>query len=292
MPELPEVETIKLGLQQYVIGHKIVDIKILNPKSFEGSSKQIQNSKIIDIRRFGKGLLIDFENKKSLAIHIKMTGQLVYRDKSTEKIEIDKTKVGELPGKHTRVIFTLDKDAILFFNDIRKFGWMKVVKSNEVDKLSFFKNLGPEPFAKAQGKPSDIQAKKLTEEKFISIVSGSKLSIKPLIMDQKRIAGVGNIYANDALFMAKINPKRAANSLTPDECKFLYKSILKVMDKSIKYGGSSENTYVNVLGNTGSYQRHALVYGKKGEKCKNCRSEIQRIMLGGRGTFFCPACQR
>lgn len=287
MPELPEVETIRLGLQKYLVGHKILAVEILNPKSFEGDKNQILASKIIDIRRFGKGIVIDFENNNSLAIHIKMTGQLIYRDFKTKNISIDKSKVGELPGKHTRVVFRLDspagrvgKNATLYFNDLRKFGWMKIVKTNEVDKLPFFKNLGPEPF------------KDLTQDLFIKIVSKSKISIKPLIMDQKKIGGIGNIYANDALFLARINPKRKAKSLDSEECKVLFKSIIKVMEESLKYGGSSENTYVNVLGTTGDYQRHTLVYGKKGEKCKNCGSEIERIMLGGRGTFFCPRCQK
>jgi len=280
MPELPEVETIKLGLQKYLVGHRIESTIVLNPKSFEGSVKKIVNTKIIKIHRFGKGLIIDFDNKKSLAIHIKMTGQLIFRDEKTKKIVVDKSKVGELPGKHTRVIFHLDKKAILYFNDIRKFGWIRVINSNEVDSLPFFKNLGPEPF------------KDLTEEKFVLIVSASKIAIKPLIMDQKKIAGVGNIYANDALFLAKINPKRKANSLSLNECRLLYKSILEVMEKSLRFGGSSENTYVNVLGTTGEYQRHTLVYGKKGEKCINCSEEIIRIVIGGRSTFFCPKCQQ
>ena len=286
MPELPEVETIRLGLQKYLVGHKIIDIKILNPKSFEGSPKQIINIEIILIRRFGKGLVIDFANKKSLAIHVKMTGQLIYKSKNI-KSEIDKTKVGELPGKHTRIIFELDppagsvgKNAVLYFNDMSKFGWMKIVDSNKVEDLSFFKNLGPEPF------------RDLTEEKFISIVSGSKLAIKPLIMDQKKIAGVGNIYACDALFLAKINPKRKANTLSEKEQKLLFESILKVMEKSLKLGGSSEKNYVNVLGSTGSYQRHTLVYNKKNEECSRCDTKIKRSVIGGRGTFFCSTCQK
>lgn len=281
MPELPEVETIKLGLQKYLKGHKILDIKILNTKSFEGNKKDILASKIIGVRRFGKGLVIDFENKNSLAIHIKMTGQLIYRDKKTKDIKQDNVKVGELPGKHTRVIFNLDKDATLYFNDIRKFGWMKVVKTNEIDKMPFFKNLGPEPF------------KDLDEKLFLKIISSSKISVKPLIMDQKKIGGVGNIYANDALFLAEIDPRRKADKLNQNEGKVLYKSILKVMEKSLKYGGSSENTYVNALGTTGNYQRHALVYGKKGEKCsRKDGGKIEKIFLGGRGTFFCPKCQK
>ena len=164
MPELPEVETIRLGLQKYLIGHEIEGIQVLNPKSFEGSTKQILDAKVIKIKRFGKGLIIELSNKKALAIHIKMTGQLIYRGFETEKIIVSKTKVGDLPGKHTRVIFKLNKGAYLFFNDIRKFGWIKIIDINSEKDLHFFKNLGPEPF------------KDLDEKMFIDIISRSKLS--------------------------------------------------------------------------------------------------------------------
>jgi formamidopyrimidine-DNA glycosylase len=287
MPELPEVETIRLGLQKYVVGHKILDVEILNPKSFEGSSQQIIDSRISNVKRFGKGLVIELSNNKALAIHVKMTGQLIYRDKSTEKIEIDKTKVGDLPGKHTRVIFHLNRNAILYFNDIRKFGWIRIIEKDKEKDLPFFKNIGPEP---PVAKAMEGQAF-LTLPKFQKILEGSSMAIKSLIMDQKKIGGIGNIYANDALFDSKISPKRSANKLSEEEGKKLYKSILKVMEKSLRYGGSSENTYVNVLGTKGDYQRHTLVYGKKGEKCLGCGGEIKRIVVGGRGTFYCPFCQ-
>jgi formamidopyrimidine-DNA glycosylase len=280
MPELPEVETIKLGLQKYLIGHKFKEIQILNPKSFEGSPKEVIESKVVGIKRFGKGLVIELSNEKALAIHVKMTGQLIYRSSQTNKYPVSVKKVGKLPGRSTRVIFKLDKDAILYFNDTRKFGWIKVIDKNSEKDLPFFKNLGPEPF------------KDLNEKIFEEIVSKSKLAIKLLVMDQSKIAGVGNIYANDALFEAGIDPRRQANSLSLVEIKKLYASILSVMEKSLRYGGSSENTYVNILGQDGAYQRHTLVYGKKGKPCPICKNEIRRIVLGGRGTFFCPTCQK
>ena len=288
MPELPEVETIRLGLQKYLKGHRFLDVEILSKGIFEGDPKEIIGAKVIEIRRFGKGLVIDLDNKKSLAIHIKLTGQLVYRDPKTKNIPVSPIKVKTLPNNATRIIFKLDKNAILYFNDLRKFAWIRVVDTDKVAEMPFFKNMGPEPFAAAQGKPE----RDLTLDKFEKIVSGSKVVIKPLIMDQTRIGGIGNIYANDGLFLAGIDPRRRASSLTTAEIKKLYKSVITVMEKSFKYGGASELNFVNVLGQEGEYQMHSLVYGKKGKECPNKNGTIKKIFLGGRGTFFCPACQK
>ncbi len=279
MPELPEVETVKLGLQKYLKGHKFLDVNILSKGIFEGDPKEIIGAKVIEIRRFGKGLVIDLDNKKSLAIHIKLTGQIIYRDPKTSKVPVSPQKVKTLPNNATRIIFKLDRDAVLYFNDLRKFAWVRVVDTDKVMEMSFFKNMGPEPF------------KDLTYEKFEKIISNSKIVVKPLIMDQTRIGGIGNIYANDALFLAKIDPRRRANSLSLQEIKALYEAVLKVMEKSMRYGGASELNFVNVMGQEGEYQLHSLVYGKKGKECPNRNGEIKKIFLGGRGTFFCPACQ-
>lgn len=280
MPELPEVETLKLGLQKYLKGHKFLDVDILSKGILEGSAKQIIGAKVIEIRRFGKGLVIDLDNGKSLAIHIKLTGQIIYRDPKTAKVPVSPQKVKTLPNNATRIIFKLDRDAILYFNDLRKFAWIRIVPTEEVMEMPFFKNMGPEPF------------KDLTYEKFEKIISSSKIVVKPLIMDQTRIGGIGNIYANDALFLAKIEPRRRANSLSLPEIKKLYKAVITVMERSFKYGGASELNFVNVMGQEGSYQMHSLVYGKKGKPCPNCGGEIKKIFLGGRGTFFCPTCQK
>ncbi len=287
MPELPEVETIKLGLQKYLKGHKFLDIEILSEGIFEGSAKQIIGARVIDIRRFGKGLVIDLDNGKSLAIHIKLTGQIIYRDPKTVKVPVSPQKVKTLPNNATRIIFKLDRDAVLYFNDLRKFAWVRVVDTDKVMEMPFFKNIGPEPSV-----ADAMDGKPLTFEMFENIVSKSKVVIKPLIMDQTRIGGIGNIYANDALFLAKIDPRRHANNLSLTEIRKLYNAVLSVMKKSFKYGGASELNFVNALGQEGEYQMHSLVYGKKGKKCPNCGGEIKKIFLGGRGTFFCEACQK
>ncbi|MDP3726711.1 MAG: DNA-formamidopyrimidine glycosylase [bacterium] len=185
-----------------------------------------------------------------------------------------------LPAKTTHVIFTFSDGSKLFYNDVRKFGWIKIIRTSEVAKLKIITEFGPEPLTS-----------KFTEEKFKKTASASKSPIKTLLMDQKKIAGVGNIYANEALFDAGIDPRRKAKKLSNEEIKKLYASILKVLKEGIKYGGSSENAYVDALGGRGKMQEHFKVYGKDGEKCPKCKGVIKRIALGGRGTFFCPKCQ-
>ena len=193
--------------------------------------------------------------------------------------------MGKLPNRYTHVIFLLsrtkrrDPSATLFYNDIRQFGWMKVVKTVDIKKLSFFRDLGPEPL------------KNLDLNMFNHIVKSGKGSIKPLLMEQKKIAGIGNIYANDALWLAQINPKRKALSLTYKEIENLYAAIESVLQKSISLGGASETNFVNVLGQDGQYQNHFLAYARTGEACQRCSGKIKREAIGGRGTFYCPNCQ-
>lgn len=284
MPELPEVETIKLGLQKYVIGHKIIDVEIKAPNIFEGDKKDIIGAKIKAIRRIGKGLIIDLDNDYSLAIHIKLTGQLVFRDDKTKNIPISKEKVGSIPNKFTHIVFYLDKNAKLYYNDQRRFGWIRVVKTKDIMDMKFFKTMGPEPFGYGEG-PA------LTIEMFKNILRGRTTKIKPLIMDQEKIGGIGNIYANDALFEAKIDPKKSSKSLTDKEVEKLFESIHNVMEKGFKYGGASEMTFVNVLGQTGEYQRYSLVYGKNNSMCAECKGKIEFEKIAGRGTYYCPNCQ-
>lgn len=281
MPELPEVETIRLGLQKYLVGKKVERVEIRLPKIFEGDSKKIVGAQITGVRRFGKALVIDLDNDFSLAVHVKLTGQLVFRPKASKVPEVPKvSKVGRLPNAFTHVIFYLSEGARLFYNDIRQFGWLRVLHTPDVGEMKFIQELGPEPF------------KDLTLEKFKEILRGKATAIKALIMDQKRIGGVGNIYANDALYLAKINPKRAAKDLTEEDVESLYEAIYTVLKKGLELGGSSEHTYVNALGEEGEYQKHMLVYGKAGKACTKCGSRIIRTTLGGRGTFFCSVCQK
>lgn len=294
MPELPEVETIRLQLQKYLVGHTITDVNVRLAKQITGEVQSVIGAKVQAVRRFGKGLVIDLDNDYSIAIHVKMTGQLIYR--SRQQASSLSPKVGKLPGKATHVVFRLktksdkrkvksekgkveESEAFLYYNDVRQFGWIKIVKTDEVMNLQFFKTLGSEFL------------KDLKLDKFQSILRFTKAPVKSLIMDQSRMAGVGNIYANDALYVAKIHPRRPANSLTDIEVKTLFKAIEDVLKKGIKAGGSSEWSYVDALGQEGNYQKQFLVYGKAGKKCLRCGSTIEKIALGGRGTFFCTKCQ-
>lgn len=288
MPELPEVETIRLGLSKYLIGHKIIGVDVKLKRIFTGDTKTIINGKVIDIQRFGKGLVINLDNDYCIAIHIKLTGQLIYNDLAfiqNRNIHLSQSKVGELPNKFTHVIFDLDKGAKLYYNDIRQFGWIKIVKKLDLKTLPFFKNLGPEPIP-SSGQPA------LTLEQFETLLSKSTLAIKVLIMDQKRIGGIGNIYANDALFLAGIDPRRKAKEVNKIEAKKLFDAILEVLNRGLKYGGASELTFVNAIGGEGKYQNHFLAYGKNKEKCSICGTNMEKIFLGGRGTFFCPGHQK
>jgi len=284
MPELPEVEIIRLGLQDKIVGLKITDVEIRLPKIFQGDVKDIIGSKVLNLRRRAKILLIDLDNSLSLVVHLKMSGQLVYHQKGKQStfghpIPFAGTS---LPAKSTHVIFTFSDGSVLYFNDIRQFGYIKVVKTSEVEKLKAIQEFGPEPLTA-----------EFTQDKFKEIVLRKKTPIKLVLMDQTQIAGVGNIYASEALFLAKIHPKRSASTLESEETSKLYDALIQVLKMGIKYGGSSENAYVNALGEKGTMQDHFRAYARAGKPCPNsCGHKIERVTLGGRGTFFCPSCQK
>jgi len=266
MPELPEVETIKRELEKTIINKKIVDVIVNNPKVIREPKKDkfikaLKNVKIKKIIRKGKLLILGLSSGKFLTIHLKMTGQLVY------------------PGnaEKSRVSFKLSNGKLLDFNDTRLFGELRIV--DHWQNLKFIKELGPEPF--------EIDAKKFKE-----LLRNRKTKIKILIMDQKFISGIGNLYANEALFRAKIDPRRPANKLLDKEKDLLFKEIKNVLTQAIKYGGSSVVDYVRVSGKKGTYAKFHQVYDREGEKCFKCGGKVQRISLGGRGTYFCPTCQK
>lgn len=301
MPELPEVETLKLGLKKYIVGLKVINVDVKDRKLLTGDEKNVVGATFINVRRYGKGLVMGLDNGYSIAVHIKLTGQLIFRDEKTKDLPVMKPIVMTVPNKFTRVVFKLKaqnekrkiarqsskKDSgqarmtgfsYLYFQEVRRFAWMKILRTDEVMNLPFFKSLGPEPF------PSPgTETQKLTEDLFEQIIAKSNLPIKALLMDQTKIGGIGNIYTNDSLWNAKIDPRRRAKTLREEEIRMLYQSILKVLRTGLKYKGSSELNFVDVLGNTGKYQHHALVYGKKGKECKRGDGGIiQRIYLGGR----------
>lgn len=281
MPELPEVETIKLQFEKYLLGHTILSLEIRNRKIFQGNEKQIVGAKIKGVKRFAKVVCIDLSNGYSILSHVKLTGQFIYRgDNLKNPGKLSGKVTGGAPGIHTHVIFNLDRKSNLYYNDVRRFGWMRIVKTREVSNESFVKKLGPEPF------------NGLTLEKFSGILQKTRRPVKVVLMDQSKMGGVGNIYANDALWLSQINPKRASNDLSQKEKNELFKAILKVLKDGLKYGGASELAFVTPDGKEGEYQNHTLAYGHEGEDCKRCKNgKIKKFFLGGRGTYVCPVCQ-
>jgi formamidopyrimidine-DNA glycosylase len=211
-----------------------------------------------------------------------LTGQFIYRGPNLKNPPtLSKKVVGGVPGKHTHVIFNLDKNGHLYYNDIRRFGWIKLTKTKDVENFDFIKKLGPEPFGKL-----DLKI-------FREILTKTRRQVKVVLMDQTKMGGVGNIYANDALWLAKIHPGHAANSLTDTEVRTLYNSIEKVLKKGIEAGGASELAFVTPDGSEGSYQKYFLAYGKQGTVCPRCKKEkFKKVTLGGRGTYYCPECQK
>lgn len=296
MPELPEIETIKLQLAKYLPGKRFSGVEKLHPKSLAGNPNLIIGKTITGVRRLGKMLVVDMENNIHLAIHFKMSGQLVLIQNSKVKIQNDhklnfKNRVvgghptsdwiGNLPSKHTRVVFILDNGDQMYFNDQRIFGWVKILDERGFNDLKFLKELGPEPW--------DI-----TDRQFYEMLKKRRKAVKLAIMDQSVISGVGNIYANDGLWESRIHPQTPGERLRYEDIRILRKSLIKVLQEGIKYGGAtaSDAKYINLDGLGGHYQEHFRVYDREGQKClRKDGGVIKKIVLGGRGTYFCPKCQ-
>ncbi len=282
MPELPEVETVARQLRKVLLDRKIAKVEVFKAKSFAGNVEEITGSSVKEIRRRSKIIQILLSNNLSLLIHLKMSGQLIFDD--------GKRRVGgghptadwvqALPSKHTRVMLTFSDGSHLYFNDQRIFGWIRVANDEILEEN--FKDLAP-----------DVIDSEVTTEYLYQKSQKRKMPIKQFIMDNTIVAGVGNIYACDALNLAKIAPTRPANELGKSEVEKLLKAMRTVVELGIEMGGATAHgEYVNVEGLAGKYQNVMRVYGKKGEACPNCGSEIQKIKLGGRGTFFCSNCQK
>lgn len=286
MPELPEVETIKRQLNEKLVGLKITDFWSDTPKMVKGRREELLGAKIKEIRRRAKLLEIDLDNVRTLLIHLKLTGQLLYQDPHSPKHSYKGKPLPPLkkpiPNSSTHVIFHFDNGGTLYFNDLRKFGFVKILPTQDVEHTRILNEFGPEPLD-PDFKVEDF-AQRLRRRK--------NTKIKQLLLDQKFIAGVGNIYANEALFRAKINPQKRAGELSEAEIVRLLHDIKSVLHVGVLSGGASDQTYVNLFGEEGKFMDYAKIYGKKGQKCPECSGKIERISLGGRGTFYCPACQR
>jgi len=276
MPELPEVQTIVNQLQKKIVGKKIKAIDIHLTKMIQGISsakfkKTIIGSKIIGINRRAKLIIINFSNNYSLLIHLKLSGQIIYQLKKFIKI-----------GKYSHLIYYFTDGSILVHNDMRQFGWVKMIKTVALEKYFQQEKFGPEPLDK-----------KFTPEEFkrhLAHRRGGK--IKPLLLDQKFIAGIGNIYAQEACFCAKILPFRIIKTLKEKEVIDLYHCLIKILKKAIICHGSSIDDYLDAQGEKGEYVSYLKVYDRLNKKCYRCSGLIKKITLAGRGTYFCQDCQK
>lgn len=278
MPELPEVETIKNQLVEKIVGKKIQAVDVNLPKMIKDISpadfkKIVIGSKITRVVRRAKFLITELNTGFFMAIHLKMTGQLIY----LKKIKDIKEK-----NRHTHIIYYFDDGSVLLHNDMRQFGYVKLFQKKELDSFFTEQKIGPEPLEK-----------KFTLSKFkVLLAAKPRLKIKPLLMDQTFLAGIGNLYAQEVCWYAKILPDRLVKSLKEKEIKDLYHGLKKILKEAIKNKGSSVDTYVDANGQTGDYLKKIKVYGREKKICLRCKGEIKKIILAGRGTCYCPCCQK
>ena len=286
MPELPEVETVRRGLLGLVIDKTVTAESHDTEKGFPNTPHDVQTflvgATIRDVRRRAKVLMIDLSSGYSLVIHLKMTGQLVYVGETRFGAgHPSDSLVNALPDTSTRVTLTFSDGTHLYFNDQRKFGWMRLLPTIEIPNIDFMQKVGPEPL-------SD----EFTSKEFIQRIQRRKnTSIKAALLDQSVLAGVGNIYADESLWGAKIHPARRGYTLSKTELVLLYTELRAVMNLAIEKGGSSNHTYINAEGKKGSYMDFARAFRREGQPCPRCEATIEKLRVAGRGTHICPVCQ-
>jgi len=275
MPELPEVETIKNQLNSLIAGKKIADVKILLPKIIKLSAarfkKTIIGARIKKLNRRAKILAIELDNGWTMLIHLKMTGQLIYEPENYQ-----------VKNKYTHVIFYFTDKSRLIFNDLRQFGYIKLIRTAESNDFFLKEGLGPEPLEK-DFTLADFKA---------LLTKKPNAKIKQFLMDPKNIAGIGNIYADEILFFAGVYPLRQVKKLKKEETKKIFRGIKDILQLAIKLKGTSSNDYLDAFGQKGNFAAKLKVYGRKGEKCVKCKGTIEKIKVGGRSASFCPTCQK
>lgn len=287
MPELPEVETVRRGLNALIVHKRVQSVTHDWPKSFPNVPSEVNEfllgSEIQVVRRRAKVLLIDLSSDYTLVIHLKMTGQLVYRgDQSFGAGHPNESLIGELPDRSTRVIVTFTDGSHLYFNDQRKFGWVKLFPTSEVPNIDFMKRVGPEPLEDD-----------LTHTIFIQRMRRRNgTTVKAALLDQTVIAGIGNIYADEALWGARIHPASRVRDVSDTELALLLDEARFVLQLSIEKGGSTDKNYVNAEGKRGSYIDFARVFRREGLPCSRHPDVlIEKARVAGRGTHTCPVCQ-
>lgn len=287
MPELPEVETVRRGLSLLIVGKKVSRVQHDWAKGFPNADADVEQfligAKIVAVKRRAKVLLIELDSKYALVIHLKMTGQLVYvGEERFGAGHPNESLVGELPDKSTRVIFEFNDGTNLFFNDQRKFGWVRLLPTAEVPNIDFMKRVGPEPLA------DDFTAEQFIER----LMRRANTNIKAALLDQSVVAGIGNIYADEGLWAAKIHPATLVKNVPAKKLRSLYRETREVLQLSIEKGGSSDKNYVNAEGKRGSYLTFANVFRREGKPCPRCGTIIEKSRVAGRGTHTCPVCQK
>lgn len=285
MPELPEVETIRQDLRKMVVGQQITNVWlsakaiIKNTKPF--FLKTLKNNYLKEISRIGKLIIFVLPGDKYLLTHLKMTGQLIYK----RKFKViagghPEPSLEQLPNKFTRIIFEFKNDGKLYFNDIRRFGYMQIVDQAGLEKIK--QKFGLEPIDK-----------RFSFEYFKKVLKNKNKPIKVALMDQDKISGIGNIYASEICFEARVRPQKKASALSPKELQLLYKASVKVLQVAVKNRGTTFSDYRDCEGEGGYHAKFLKVYDREGLKCKrNDGGEITKIVLGGRGSFYCPICQK
>ena len=280
MPELPEVETIRRGLFKLILNKKIVQVQVFEAKSFLGEKTEVEGAKIVQLRRRGKALIFDLDNGNSFLVHLRMTGQMIFvGDERFAGGHPNENFVSELPNKQTRVVFELENGK-LFFNDQRKFGFVKVMRTEDVEKDAFVSKLGKEPWEMNTGELFEKLKKK-------------NICVKAALLDQTIMAGLGNIYADETLYYSRVRPTRKCQELSEKEVELLIEGAKKTMEDSLEAGGSTIKNYVKADGTRGDYlELFAKAYGREGETCERCGGKIKKIRVAGRGTYFCEECQK
>ncbi|MBT6690819.1 bifunctional DNA-formamidopyrimidine glycosylase/DNA-(apurinic or apyrimidinic site) lyase [Candidatus Parcubacteria bacterium] len=284
MPELPEVETIRRGLESAVINKQIVDLQVTKPKLLRNQRayflNTLKNNSISSINRIGKLLIFVLADEQNyLLVHLKMTGQLIYTKGNQMVAGGHKQAIeGELPNKYSHIIFHFADDSKLFFNDMRQFGYMELVEDVEL----IIKKYGIEP-----------GTKNFTWVNFQKIFVNRKITIKSLLLNQQIVSGIGNIYADEICYRAKVRPDRKVNTLTVVEKKKIFTATKYIIEKAVEKRGTTFSDYRDTSGQPGNFVKFLKVYGRDGQKCMGCRQEnIKKVKLGGRGTHFCSRCQR
>ena len=288
MPELPEVEVVKKSLSKTIYDLTIKNIEIRNKylryKINEKLMKKMIKSKVLSISRRSKYILINLNNNYTILVHLGMTGKFIIVDayKNKHKTSFYYRLIDNKP-KHDHLIIKFNKNTTLIYNDIRKFGFIKILQTKKLNLCSHLKKLGPEPLTK-----------KFNINYFRDSIKKRKICLKDLLMNQNFLAGLGNIYVNEAMFLSKLNPKIRVNNIPIKKMSALILNIKKILKKAINQGGSSIKNFDNTKGKRGNFQQFFNVYGRQGYHCSrpNCKGTIRRIRISNRSTFFCDICQK